>query len=282
MRDLAKGNVLYSDQAKDHLTSAEKESGQQMSRSLGISAPKGKNVFEFYIVSKSTSSALARISDIFAQKNVDVLGAHVQTSDNGQKKFVIFYAEMAGSTVKADEIVRLLSREEFVHHVDAQPRNRIFFEANMFPPTSGGHYRVFVMGAESWIRIISSLKQQFGSAGDSILHTEGVSAGEGIAKGIVARVINEDVGEMKLENLKAAFRASGFGILDLEGNEDRFHVTIGESIAATEDLIDHFAVGMVVGALEQLFSSKYVVSGIEHDAKDGSIRFNVLKSTAEN
>ncbi|MHB8566068.1 MAG: hypothetical protein ACYC7D_10560 [Nitrososphaerales archaeon] len=251
-----------------------------MPRSLGISSPLGRDVYEFYLVVKSTPSILGKISDIFGKKHIDVLGAHLQVSDDRQKRYAIFYVEMAGSTAKANEFVELFRHEEFVLEIAAESRNVIFFETKMFPPTSGGHYRVFAMGSESWINLVRSLKEKFGSAADSILHAEGIPAGEGIARGIESRVNDrtKDVGKgtlAKLENLKALFKVTGFGLLEILGNAERFHVTIRESMAAKQDLIEHFVVGVVEGALEKLFSKEYVISDLKHDVNDGAVWFNL-------
>ena len=116
------------------------------------------------------------------------------------------------------------------------------------------------MGSESWINLVKSLKEKFGSAADSILHAEGIPAGEamatrGIERRVDERVKEDDAGKRtiaKLENLKALFKATGFGVLEILGNAERFHVTIGESMAAKQDLIDNF-----VGVEKGLFRSYF-------------------------
>lgn len=80
----------------------------------------------------------------------------------------------------------------------------------------GGHYRVFVMGSESWINLVKSLKEKFGSAADSILHTEGIPAGEAMAtRGIERRVderVKEDDAGKRTINMMRMTERSGFNL----------------------------------------------------------------------
>jgi hypothetical protein len=244
-------------------------------RSLGISSPPGTNVYEFYLTLKPDASILGRLSAFFGQRKADILGVHFQLS--GEKRaHAIFYVEMANATSDIVSMVDLLNKDRAVIEVTAVSRTGNFFESNMFPPTSGGHYRVFVMGAQSWINLLRSFKQKFGTPADSILYSQGVSAGIEMAQGLESRLgpnVTDSV--PKLTNLKGLFRATGLGLLEVSGHREDFGVTINESMGARTDLIDNFLVGVAAGALGRLFSKEYAVSDLKHNPRNGVISFRL-------
>lgn len=255
---------------------------ETISRSLGISAPPGSDVYEFYFVVKTDSSILGRISTIFAERRAEILGAHLQLSNDKKKGYAIFYIEMSKATSEPVEIVDALNRENYVLEVSAASRNRIFFESNMFPPTSGGHYRVFIMGTESWVNLVKSFKQKFGSSADSILYSQGVSAGVGMAEGIQSRIgLSETETAPKLANLKGLFKATGLGLLEILESDGVYHLSLSESMAAKREIVDNFVVGVAAGALGKLFSKEYIVTELRHNPKKGGlITFNLVEKVA--
>jgi len=237
-------------------------------RSLAISSPPGKDVYEFYLVVKNNPEIFGTVSNIFTQKHAEILGAHLQLSNDRKSGYAIFYVEMEKASAGAIEIVGLLKRNKLVIESTAFQRNRVFFEANMFPPTSGGHYRVFIMGAESWRNLVSTFKRKFGSPADSILYSQGVSAGIEMAIGIESRIDpNEKDAAPKLANLKGLFRATGLGLLEIHGHRDNFEVSISDSMGSNSETIDNFLVGVTAGALGRLFSKEYVVSELKTNGK---------------
>lgn len=163
---------------------------------------------------------------------------------------------MERATTGIAELVDLLNQDHSVVGVTASSKNRIFFESNMFPPTSGGHYRVLFMGTERWINLVRSFKQKFGTPADSILYSQGVSAGIEMARGIESRIgANEREAEPKLSNLKGLFKATGLRLLDISRHRENF-ISISESMGSKTDLIDNFLVGVASGALGRLFSKR--------------------------
>ncbi len=241
-------------------------------RSLGISSPPGKDVYEFYLALKYDPMILGRISDIFSQKRASILSAHLQLSVTDKRAYAIFYIEMNQATADIPEMLELLNQDHSVIESTAASRNQNFFESNMFPPTSGGHYRVFIMGAESWINLVRSFKQRFGTPADSILYSQGLSAGLEMAAGIEARIgANVKEPEPKLRNLKGLFWATGLGILEISGHRESFHVTISDSMGAKTDLVDNFLIGIASGALGRLFSKEYTVSELRHNIVGGVV-----------
>jgi hypothetical protein len=244
-------------------------------RSLSISSPPGTDVCEFYLTLKHDASVLGRLSTFFGQKRADILGVHYQLS--GEKRaHAIFYVEMAGATSDIASMVESLNKDRAVVEATAVSKTGNFFESKMFPPTSGGHYRVFVMGADSWINLVRSFKQKFGTPADSILYSQGVSAGIEMAQGLEARIGSNVTDEgPKLTNLKGLFRATGLGLVEIFGHRENFSVTIYESMGARTDLLDNFLVGVAAGALGRLFSKEYAVSELKHNPRNGVIAFRL-------
>ena len=249
---------------------------QLIPRSLGVSSPPGSDVYEFYMVLKNDVSSLGRLTETFEQRGATVLGSHFQISTQDNKAHVIFYVEMSKARSTIAQLVDELNKDRSVIEITATSKSRSFFESNMFPPTSGGHYRVFIMGSDSWINLVSSFKQKFGTPADSILYSQGVSAGIEMAHGIESRVgAQEKDTEPKLSNLRGLFRATGLGLLEISGHRDDFTLTISESMGAKTDFIDNFLVGIAAGALGRLFAKEYAVSELKHNSKGGVTTFRL-------
>jgi hypothetical protein len=243
----------------------------------GSISPPGGDVHEFYLTLKNDVSSLGRITELFEKKKVEVLGSHFQISPQDKRAHAIFYVEMSTAISTIAQLVDELNRDRSVIEVAATSKNKSFFESNMFPPTSGGHYRVFIMGADSWINLVRSFKQKFGTPADSILYSQGVSAGIEMARGIESRVgADEKEAEPKLSNLRGLFRATGLGLLEISGHREDFKLTISESMGARLDFVDNFVVGIAAGALGRLFAKEYVVSDLKHNPKGGVTTFRLM------
>lgn len=172
------------------------------------------------------------------------------------------YVEMADSKTPMNELLDELRRKEFVIEAKAESRNSIFFEAMMFPLTSGGHYRIFAVGANEWLKLINSLKTSLGTAADSILFQEGLAAGESVVENIGKRFQGMDKSTL-VENFRMFFRASGLGLLGEKGEGSAIEITIDNPAVARKDSIvtDDFLTGVIAGAFGKINSRKYVVRG---------------------
>lgn len=207
--------------------------------------------------------------------NIDILGAHVQVSDDRRVGHNLFYVEMADSDHNVDELTDLLKRQDFVIEVRAEPRKRVYFESMFFPITSGGHYRVFALGGNEWAALVRSFVEKFGSAASSLLYQEGVSVGKSIAESVGLRFAEKPDGKTLVENFTALFRASGYGILRLSGDKEGFHVVIEEPVVSLseEKVTDNFVVGIVAGALGKIYSRSYAVEDLSFE--DSNIAFRL-------
>ena len=238
-------------------------------RSLGISAPEGKEVCELYLVVKSRPQVFDEIHRVMGRMNARLLEAHMQVADEGQLAHAIYYLEMVEATSTLSDLVRALTEKDFVIEARAEPKKAVYFESMMFPITSGGHFRMFAMGGTSWVALIRSLDKTFGSAAGSILHNAGVSLGEDTVEKINRR-LGTPSRELSLKNARQVFFAAGNGTLDLSGNEARFEVAIRDAIASEEEkpVIDHFLVGFVTGAIEKIFAAEYVVDNLRYENRE--------------
>jgi hypothetical protein len=250
-------------------------------RSLGVTAPEGMNVYEIYIKVSSRPSILGKISDIMGQRNIDIIGAHVQVSDDKKVGFILLYLEMGNAKSSIDEVLDTLRKQDYVHEVTAEARNEIFFEGIMYPLTSGGHYKVFTLGTSIWSAIVKSLYDMFGQTAGFVLRNEGDSAGKAAVKRIEGRFTTRGMKipdkKVLLENVKAFCRASGLGLVEIYGEAPRLKVTISSSLVSSQnETVDDFMIGLVKGALEQVYGLNFLIENLESDK--GQLRFEVVSA----
>lgn len=249
-------------------------------RSLGISVPEGRDVHEIYVKVLSRPSILGKISDLMGKRNIDIIGAHIQVSEDKTTGHILLYVEMADSTAKIEEVIYALRSQDYVKDVITYPRQEIFFEEIMFPLTSGGHYRVFVLGASVWAAIVKSLREMFGQTAGFVLRNEGTFAGRAAVSRIEGRFTSQGLKipekRVLLENVIAYYKASGLGILEVKGEPSGFKVSITEGVlsGSSAEGVDDFLVGMVKGALEQIYGTNYLVQNLSF--KEGRLSFELL------
>lgn len=253
---------------------------------LGITAPRGRDVWELYIEVESRPSILGRVTDALGAHNIDILGSHVQVSDDRKVGHLLLFVEMQGADVDAEKVMKEFRAMPFVLDMRAESKRKIIFASQMFPLTSGGHYRGFFIGASSWAALLNTISAEFGSGGDVILQAEGESVGREVAVKVRDKLSRDgEPGASSddaavLENVKAVFRADGLGLLDLSVGSGGGTVDASISEAATavesDHHVDHFLVGFVRGALEGVFSATYSVEGLRLEC--GKIVFSLARS----
>ncbi|MDV3244479.1 MAG: hypothetical protein LYZ66_04805 [Nitrososphaerales archaeon] len=247
-------------------------------RSLGASAPKGTNVYEIFLVVDNKPSVLAKVSDVFGNHLVNMLGIHGQNSDDGKTGYILVYAEMAGAKSSVDELLESLRKTKSVREARADSMTRVRFERMMFPLTGGGHHRVFLMGAEEWKGLVGSIGKLLGeSAASSLMHQEGVSVGEGLVKRIESSFSEEPDTQTLVDNAKSAFQSSGFGILEVNGSKEALSVGIQHPIVGVTGPVDNFTIGIVVGMFQKIHRASYHVDGVEYGG-DGMLKFKLVES----
>ncbi|MHB8566076.1 MAG: hypothetical protein ACYC7D_10600 [Nitrososphaerales archaeon] len=231
-----------------------------IARSLGISAPSGNDVYEIYIVAKSNPGALGEISGLLGEMSIDILQAFVQVSKVDGLGYYLLFVEMMTSKISIDELLDRLRKMESTIEAKADSRNSTFFEITMFPLTSDGHSRVFAIGADEWLKSISSLKATFGTAADSILFHAGLSVGESLIENMGKRSAKTDK-SILVDNFRAVFSALGLGKLSGKGDGSVIEISIDDPPVKRIGGInvDEFLVGIVAGGFGQINSSKYNV-----------------------
>ncbi len=254
----------------------------RQTRSLGISSPEGRQVYELYISVDSKPMVLAKLATIMGEKNIDILSGSLQCSDDMRTGYDIFYLEMAGATVKPKELVESLKKLDFVKDARIEARTDVKFETMMFPLTRSGHTRVFVLSAEGWAALIDSILKTFGTPGGVILHNQGVTVGEEIMDSIRTLFHVPAPVEQEIANLKAYFGAVGLGVLELSGDFRGLKVVIDQPVTSgsKKGVVDQFLVGVVRGALSKTYSSDYVVQNLAME--NGKIRFDLLPDGSGN
>jgi len=248
----------------------------KQTRSLGISSPEGREVFELYISVESRPSVLAKISTIMGERMVDILAGNIQCSDDLGTGYDLFYVEMADATVTPKELVETLKKLDFVKDAQIESKADIRFETMMFPLTRSGHTRVFVVSADGWAALINSILSTFGTAGGVILHNQGVSVGGEIVESIKTIFHGRIESDLVIGNLKAYFGAVGLGVLNLSGDQLVTKVTIDQPVTSGKSPgLDQFLVGIVRGAIIKAYSRDYVVQNLGYEG--GKIRFDLFR-----
>jgi len=230
-------------------------------RSLGVSSPDGREIFELYIAVESKPAVLAQIATIMGERNVDILSGHLQCSDDERSGYDLFYLEMADATITPEELVDALKKLDFVKDARIESKSKLKFETMMFPLTRSGHTRVFVLSSDGWFALVNSILDTFGTAGGVILHNQGLSVGSEIVESIKTLFHTAVGSELEMENLKAYFGAMGLGLLKVSGNTKAMRVRIDQPVASGQKkpVVDQFLVGIVRGAMNRIYSNDYGV-----------------------
>lgn len=218
---------------------------------------------EVYLRVKSYPSILGKISKTMGDRKIDILAISGRVDDDKKAAKLVFYVEMGDSRTSVRELVAALRKKQFVLEVTSRPKGKIIYEELMFPLTSGGHYRVFTLGARSWISLLRSLNEKFGSGGAVILQEEGVAVGSEMVRKTEERLRTTDE-DLLLKNLKALFGASGMGMLEITrepgGTLTVFRVEVVDPVSAESDvpLVDEFTIGILRGAVSSILSKDLV------------------------
>jgi hypothetical protein len=204
----------------------------------------------------------------------------MQCSDDKRTGYALFYVEMADAKVSPKELVETLKKLDFVKDAQIESKSDLRFETMMFPLTSSGHARVFVLSADGWVALINSILNTFGTAGGVILHNQGVSVGAEIVESIKAMFHPAGGSDLEMENLKAYFGAVGLGILLVSGDRSGMKVRVEQPVTSGQKkpIIDQFLVGVVRGAISEIYSDEYVVQNLTY--QDDKIVFDLVHETA--
>jgi len=121
----------------------------------------------------------------------------------------------------------------------------------------------------------------FGQTAGFVLRNEGDSAGKAAVKRIEGRFTTRGMKipdkKVLLENVKAFCRASGLGLVEIYGEAPRLKVTISSSLVSSQnETVDDFMIGLVKGALEQVYGLNFLIENLESDK--GQLRFEVVSA----
>ncbi len=254
-------------------------------RSIGAAAPRGNDVYEFYVRARSHPSVLGSISGVFGRRNVDILGCHSTVSDDRSIGEIIFYVELAHATVRAEEMLEELQKEVDVLEAKMAPKNRRYLEEMSFPPTVDGKYRAIIFPTDWWVSLAEMMCERYGSAGSALLHEEGLSAGKSIVDRFRDRVPDSDRPLFR-ENLCLASQAAGLGLVKIEptdgprGRNASFHVVLRDGPWGERK--EHspkegqFLVGFLRGAMEKIHEKEYSVTGLIW--QDEALAFDLVEA----
>ena len=91
-------------------------------RSMRITSPPGKKVYDLRLTVESRPSILAKIATILGEKNIDILAGGIECSDDKKTGYDLFYLEMVNSKVTPEELVKALRALTFVKEAEIEPQ----------------------------------------------------------------------------------------------------------------------------------------------------------------
>jgi hypothetical protein len=236
-------------------------------RSLGLTLPEGPHIYEVFVRVKSRPGVLGRIASLLGSMNIDLVGVHGQVHEAAEAT-IILYADLAKASTSLEEALARLREEEFVMEVRAKPSEPIFFEQFYFPLTSGGRFRVFAISVDSWLSFEEELLKRFGTPAETLLHEIGRSMGTPMTTGVLHT------------NFVEMFRAFGLGLLDISTRDGSYEVSIREPLMSFRETqaIDSFSVGIVTGALEEIYGGILAVRNLNYRRDERTLAFTLHPS----
>jgi hypothetical protein len=251
-----------------------------VTRSLGLTLPEGPHIYEVFLRVKSRPGVLGRIDSLLGSMNIDLLGAHGQVHESGEAT-IILYADLGKATTSLEEALARLREEEPVLEVSAKPNEPIFFEHFYFPLTSGGRFPVFVISVDSWLTFEEELLKRFGTPAEALLHEIGRSIGRAAVRKMRKRPMGTPITTSVLHaNFVEMFRAFGLGLLEIIKKDASYEVSIREPLMSYREtqVIDSFSVGLVTGALEEIYGGTLAVRNLSYRRDERTLAFTLQPS----
>lgn len=90
-------------------------------RSMRVTSPSGKKVFDLSLTVESRPSVLAKIATLLGENNIDILAGGLQCSDDKKTGYDLFYLEMADAKITPEKLVKALKALSFVKSVEIEP-----------------------------------------------------------------------------------------------------------------------------------------------------------------
>ncbi len=165
---------------------------------LGVYSP-GSKLAEFLVRLKNVPGALASVSKILSDLNVNVLSGHHFASPREEEGLWIFFVDLTSRGFSVEEIASRLGKSEVVIDVKFSQEliDGIILDKFLFPLIVLEE-RSIILTVESFAKMSKRLYEAFGSAASVLLYEMGLSAGLS-----------------KIESIEEKYRVDGFTALKI-------------------------------------------------------------------
>jgi len=165
---------------------------------LGVYSP-GRKLAEFLVKLRNVPGALASVSRVLSELNLNILSGHHFASPREEEGLWIFFVDLTGKELSEEDVASRLREAELVLDVkfSREALNGVIIDTFLFPLIVLEE-RSIIFRVETFANMFKRLYRAFGSGAPVLLYEMGLSAG-----------LN------KIENLGKKYRVDGFSAIKI-------------------------------------------------------------------
>jgi hypothetical protein len=221
---------------------------------------------------------MSKITGEIARHNIDILSI-VGANDANIERFVLtIFCGFAKADCKVEQIVAELSGFPFVTKVEYLDAKGRLFDRFHFPIKIMNKHRAILVRVDPLLRVQKHLQEQLGSAGESIMFTEGKSYAQETWLQYMKSIPNAKHEEI-LENVKDGLRATGWGLFEFQETQNAFQVTIKNppTLDGNGSFHSRFLYGVTASVTEALYGFKVKVDSANYDKQSDTLTLTFEK-----
>lgn len=237
--------------------------------------------FEFLTTGQDSVGGLARLTAIFARRNVNLVpsGGYYLLDRNS---FVWnTFANFAHAKSTPERVAEELRREDFVSKVESVEVDVSSLDQFLFPVYLNNGYRGVILSAAPLLKVEQRLTEMLGTSGEVLMFEEGKAyAKESVEQ--FRHAIHGSGGAKLLNDVGSWLRTTGWGIFEFDltqfVKEDIINVLVREPLIPPdrEKRMSSFLNGLVAGVIEKAFEISVALtsSSYEETNRTLSLVFN--------
>lgn len=142
----------------------------------------GKSIYGFYLNIKNVPGALADVSRVFANYNVNIVGINFTPSIEESEILLFIAADFSMSNIKPEDIFdKLVSLDKVISGSLVKPKIKgLLVDELHFPIIDIRGRRRIVLSQENLKFFVVGIRELLGSAGLALLYRQGVAIGEAV------------------------------------------------------------------------------------------------------
>jgi hypothetical protein len=237
---------------------------------LGLGAPRAGPVEEYYISGKHSAALLADIFRIFLKNRMDPFSCDGYFDESSQLFSLTLCLDLSRARCTSDQLLLEIRKLPSVAYAERRQMHGKMFESFMFPLTVGRMYSAVALPVDAF----SPISKELGQNKSLDPHAAIFVAGRKYGVALVSRIANVIArGEKKkdpsqlLENVRACFKATGWGIIDFRFEENVVEVLVRDmpdslfSDLSLENSPDRspYLYGFIAGLVEGIGGNEMVV-----------------------